>query len=200
MSDRMPQLQRQSQHFWVGFGCQKGVSKKLIETAIEHVFRENQLNQSALANGFGGAIAGLATINNKASEVGLGEFCQLRNFSLKTYPAEILRLVCVPNPAEKTAKTMGTPSVAEAAAMLAAANIDWQSTIATQIEENEERFSTYQSLQLNAHSLNLTPYLIDIGVRCLVPKQIFRLHGEPGAVTIAVATLIQPLSKNNSAR
>ncbi|BAY35180.1 cobalamin (vitamin B12) biosynthesis CbiG protein (plasmid) [Nostoc carneum NIES-2107] len=200
MSDRIPELQRLSQHFWVGLGCQQGVSRKLIETAIEQVLRENQLHQSALTKGFGGAIAGLATINNKASEVGLVEFCQLHNFCLKTYPAEILRLVSVPNPGEMTAQVMGTPSVAEAAAMLAAANIDWQSTIGLQIGENEEQFSTHQSLQLNAHLANLTPYLIDIGVRCLVPKQIFRLNDEPKAVTIAVAALIPPLSENNSGR
>jgi len=185
VNDRIPELQRQQQHLWIGLGCQRGTSRKLIETAIGQVCKENQLNQSA--------IAGLATIDNKASEVGLLEFCQVRNFCLKTFPAEILCQVCVPTPAKITAKAMGTPSVAEAAAMLAAANIEWQSTIVSQIEENEEKSSTHKSLQLDAHSSNLTPSFTDWGVRCLVPKQIFRLPGEPGTVTIAVATLIPQL-------
>ncbi|MDZ7957188.1 MAG: cobalamin biosynthesis protein [Aulosira sp. DedQUE10] len=189
MNDRITELQEQQQLFWVGIGCQRGTSRQLIETAIEQVCQENQLNQSA--------IAGLATIDNKASEVGLVELCQIRNFYLKTFPAEILRQVCVLNPAEIIDKAMGTPSVAEAAAMLAAADIEWQSRIVTHIGENEEQFSTHQSLQLNAHSHNLTPSFTDIGVRCLVPKQIFRLPCEPGTVTIAVASLIQPLSENS---
>jgi cobalt-precorrin 5A hydrolase len=189
VNDRTSQLQEQQQHLWVGIGCQRGTSRRLIETAIQQVCKENQLNQSA--------IAGLATIDNKAREVGLVEFCQLRNFYLKTFPAEILRQVCVPNPSKIIAKAMGTPSVAEAAAMLAAANIERQSTIVTQIGKNEEKLSTHQFLQLNAHLCNLTPSSTDWRVRCLVPKQIFRLPGEPGTVTIAVATVIQLLSKHS---
>ncbi|OUL33977.1 cobalamin biosynthesis protein CbiG [Nostoc sp. 106C] len=159
--------------FWVGIGCQRGASTQLIEKAIQQVFKENQLNQSA--------IAGIATIDNKASEVGLVEFCQLYNLSLKTFPGEILRLVSVSNPAKITEQAIGTPSVAEAAAILAAANIECQSKTVNEI------CSTHEFLKLNASSFNLTPSLTAVGVRCLVPKQIFRVEEEPGAVTIAVA-------------
>ncbi|MDZ8056251.1 MAG: cobalamin biosynthesis protein [Aulosira sp. ZfuVER01] len=158
---------------WVGIGCQRGTSTQLIEKAIQQVFKDNQLEQSA--------IAGIATIDNKASEVGLIEFCQLHNLSLKTFPAEILRLVSVPNPAKITEQAMGTPSVAEAAAILAAANIEWQTKTVNEI------CSTHQFLKLNTNAFNLTPSLTAVGVRCLVPKQIFRVEEEPGAVTIAVA-------------
>ncbi|BAY09820.1 cobalamin biosynthesis protein [Calothrix sp. NIES-2098] len=164
---------------WVGIGCQRGTSTHLIETAIQQVFKENQLAQSA--------IAGIATIDNKASEVGLVEFCQLYNLPLTTFPAEILRLVCVPNPAKIIEQAMGTPSVAEAAAILAAANIEWQNKTI-----------------LNPNSFNLTPSVTAVGVKCLVPKQIFRVEEEPGAVTVAVAqevetsaSVIQPLSENS---
>lgn len=160
---------------WVGIGCQRGTSTHLLEKAIQQVFKENQLNQSA--------IAGIATIDNKASEVGLLEFCQLHNLALKTFPAEILRLVSVPNPSAIINQAIGTPSVAEAAAILAA---------------------SHHSLQLNASLFNLTPSLTAVEVRCLVPKQIVRLESEPGAVTVAVAqgvekmtSVIQPLSENS---
>lgn len=53
---------------WVGVGCQRGLSRELIEAAIAHVFRENQLSQNA--------IAGIATIDTKADEVGLVELCR----------------------------------------------------------------------------------------------------------------------------
>jgi cobalt-precorrin 5A hydrolase len=144
--------------FWIGIGCQRGTSTQLIAKAIQQVFEENQLNQSA--------IAGIATIDTKASEPGLREFCHLRNLAIKTFPAEILRLVCVPNPSAIIDQTMGTPSVAEAAAILAAAN---------------------HSPKLKTSLSNLAPCGNALEVRCVVPKQTFRLHDEPGAVTVAVA-------------
>ncbi|MCC5621094.1 cobalamin biosynthesis protein [Nostoc sp. CHAB 5715] len=142
------------QVLWVGIGCKRGTSWQLIDWAIEQVFRENQLFQSA--------IAGIATIDTKASEIGLVELCNLRNFPLKTFSAQILRCVCVPNPATITNHKVGTPSVAEAAAILAA----------------------IQNPLLTASPFTTTEAL---GVRFLVPKQIFQLEGQPGAITLAVA-------------
>ena len=149
-----------SPSLWVGIGCQKGSSRLLIATAIEKVFQEHQLKENA--------IAGLATIDNKASEVGLIELCRLCSFPLKTFTADILSTVSVPNPAKFAEKTVGTPSVAEAAAILAVSHI---SPCLTSKQELE--------------------------IKLLVPKQIFRLQGEPGAVTIAVACLTKLFSKNS---
>jgi cobalt-precorrin 5A hydrolase/precorrin-3B C17-methyltransferase len=134
---------------WVGIGCQRGSSRLLIATAIEEILWSNQLDQNA--------IAGIATIDTKASEVGLVEFCRLRNLPLKTFCAEVLRHVCVPNPAKIIDQQVGTPSVAEAATILAA---------------------SAASLWTNTQQLQ---------VKLVVPKQIFRLQGQLGAVTIAVA-------------
>ncbi|MCL6755059.1 cobalamin biosynthesis protein [Nostoc sp. CCCryo 231-06] len=142
------------QVLWVGIGCKRGTSWQLIDGAIEQIFRENQLFQSA--------IAGLATIDTKASEVGLIELCNLRNLPLKTFSAQILRSVCVPNPATITDHKVGTPSVAEAAAILAAT----QTPLLTA--------SPFTSIEA-------------LGVRFLILKQIFQLEGQPGAVTLAVA-------------
>ena len=100
---------------WVGIGCKKGISQQLINSAIKEVFQENQLIYSQ--------IAGIATIDKKASEIGLVEFCKLEKLSLKTFRAEVLNNVFVPNPSNNITKLMGTSSVAEAAAILAASEI-----------------------------------------------------------------------------
>jgi len=138
-------------NLWVGIGCQKGSSRPLIATAIQQVFAENQLREHT--------IAGLATIDTKASEVGLIELCLLGNFPLKVFSANILSTVSVPHPGEIAAKTVGTPSVAEAAAILAAGHITPHLTRTENLK-----------------------------VRLLVPKRVFRLESEPGSVTVAVAT------------
>lgn len=100
---------------WVGIGCKKGISQQLINSAIKEVFQEYQLIYSQ--------IAGIATIDKKASEIGLLEFCKLEKLSLKTFSAEVLNNVFVPNPSNNITKLMGTSSVAEAAAILAASEI-----------------------------------------------------------------------------
>ncbi|MCC5618492.1 cobalamin biosynthesis protein [Nostoc sp. CHAB 5836] len=152
--------------FWVGIGCKRGTSWELMDWAIEQVFRENQLFESA--------IAGIATIDTKASEIGLVELCHLRNLPLKTFSAEILRSVYVPNPSTVTNHKVGTASVAEAAAILAAS-------------------------QLTSLTVFPSTNIEELRVKFLVPKAIFQLQGQPGAVTLAVTQTFssQQLSKNS---
>ncbi len=138
---------------WVGIGCNKGTAKQLIEAAIQQVLRENQLEEKA--------VAGITTIDIKANEAGLIELCRERNLPLKTFSADVLRTVCVPNPDIVVGKQVGTPSVAEAAALCAAS--DFTPSPSPQPERGAG------------------------GVRLLVSKQIFRSDGL-GAVTVAVAT------------
>ncbi|UKO96694.1 cobalamin biosynthesis protein [Nostoc sp. UHCC 0870] len=138
----IPEQQPVQQNLWIGFGCQSGISSELLLVAIEQVFQNYNLPQTA--------IAGLATIDIKASEPGLIEFCRSYDLPLKTFPAESLSSVVVPHPTVAIAKIVGTPSVAEASAILAASQLNF-------------------------------------AVKLLVPKQIFRLPAQPGAVTIAVA-------------
>jgi cobalt-precorrin 5A hydrolase len=143
---------------WVGIGCARGTSRQLIERAIEQVFRDNQLAESA--------IAGIATIDIKSHEVGLVELCHQRNLPLKTFPCDILSKVTVPNPSKVVAKEVGTQSVAEAAALCAASDLCCL--------ESHQNAETIEGL----------------GVRLLVAKQIFRLEGQPKAVTVAVAQMV----------
>src|SRR4028119_2297340 len=139
-----PKVQWHPRVLWVGIGCERGTSRELIEAAIGQVCQSNHLAE--------GAIAGIATIDIKADEVGLVELCRDRNWPLRTFPADVLRAVNVPNPSVVVAAEVGTPSVAEAAALMAANGL---------------------------------------GARHVVPlrvaKQIFKLEGELGAVTVAIA-------------
>ncbi|MGK7877270.1 MAG: precorrin-3B C(17)-methyltransferase [Xenococcaceae cyanobacterium] len=139
-----PKVQWHPRVLWVGIGCERGTSRYLIETAIQQVFQRHHLAQEAIAS--------IATINLKADEAGILELCRDRNLPLKTFPADVLRRVDVPTPSTVVNQEVGTPSVAEAAALLA------------------------------------IPYSqFPIPNSLLVPKQIFKLEGEPGAVTVAIA-------------
>ena len=100
---------------WLGIGCQKGVSQQLINSAIKQVFQQYQLIYSE--------IAGIATIDKKASEIGLVKFCNLEKLPLKTFSSELLNNVFVPNANHSITKLVGTSSVAEASAILAASEI-----------------------------------------------------------------------------
>jgi cobalamin biosynthesis protein CbiG len=97
---------------WVGIGCQRGVSKLAIQRAIESVFTEYDLDLAT--------IAGLATLDRKANEVGLVEYCQESGWFLKIYSLERLNALTVADSSQLVSKLVGTASVAAAAALTAA--------------------------------------------------------------------------------
>ena len=124
----LPKVQWHPRVLWVGIGCERGTSRQLIETAIQQVCQSHHLAENA--------IAGIATIDIKADEVGLVELCRDRNLPLQTFPAEFLRSVPVPNPSVVVDKEVGTPSVAEAAAIVAAnSNLGAQSLAPLLVEK-----------------------------------------------------------------
>jgi cobalt-precorrin 5A hydrolase / precorrin-3B C17-methyltransferase len=142
----LPKVQWHPRVLWVGVGCERGTSRTVIETAIAQVCQSYHLAEAA--------IAGIATLDLKADEVGLLALCEARQWPLKTFPAEVLQGVAVPTPSAVVEQEVGTPSVAEASAIVASQG--------------------FSSLENHPNAL-------------LVRKQIFRLGGEPGAVTIAIA-------------
>lgn len=147
-----PQAHWHPRVLWIGIGCERGSSKTLIEHAVREVLRTHQLSEKA--------IAGIASIDLKADEVGLVEYCRDRQLPFRCFPADVLRPVAVPNPSVIVEAEVGTPSVAEAAALVGAG---LRSAAPTEpLGQSQE------------------PLL-------KVPKQIIRLDGEPGAVTIAIA-------------
>jgi cobalamin biosynthesis protein CbiG len=97
---------------WVGIGCQRGVSKLAIQRAIESVFTQYNLDLAT--------IAGLATVDLKANEPGLLEYCRESGWFLKIYSPERLNSVAVSHRSQLVSELVGTASVAEAAALYAA--------------------------------------------------------------------------------
>ena len=110
-NSNLPKIQWHPRVLWVGIGCERGTSRKLIETAIATTCQKYHLATDA--------IAGIATIDIKADEQGILELCASWNLPLKTFSAEALKQMEVPTPSEVVNQEVGTPSVAEAAAMLA---------------------------------------------------------------------------------
>jgi cobalamin biosynthesis protein CbiG len=97
--------------FWVGIGCNRGVSQNLLETAIKEVFKNHKLE---IKN-----ITGIATIDTKANESSILQLCQKNKWQLKTFSSEQLKNIPVPNPSAIAETAVGTKSICEAAAILA---------------------------------------------------------------------------------
>jgi cobalt-precorrin 5A hydrolase / precorrin-3B C17-methyltransferase len=108
----LPKVQWHPRVLWVGIGCERDTATELIETAIQATCQQYHLATEA--------IAGMATIDLKRDEVGILQACEKDNLPLKTFSAEALQQVKVPNPSAVVEEEVGTPSVAEASAMLAA--------------------------------------------------------------------------------
>lgn len=96
----------------LGMGCDRGTSQQTLETTVDLALQEANLSRDS--------IHALATIDNKNDEAALLSFSSEHGWPLNFYSAEQLSAVEVPNPSEVVRKYMGTPAVAEAAAMLAA--------------------------------------------------------------------------------
>jgi cobalamin biosynthesis protein CbiG len=133
-----------TQNLWLGVGCEGGTALPVLETAIKQALKSLASKEAD--------VAGVATLDRKAREPSLVLLCQSRCWPMRLFSAEELAQVAV-------AAGVGTPSVAEAAAILAA-------TLPDTISNHVSRTSLTQ-LRLS--------------------KQVFRLPGYPGAVTVAIA-------------
>ncbi len=96
----------------VGMGCDRGTTLTTLEAAIDEALQHIDLDNAD--------ITGLATIDKKIDEQGLVQLAEKYGWPMWFYTAEQLTQVVVPNPSAMVMKYMGTPAVAEAAAMLAA--------------------------------------------------------------------------------
>ncbi|WP_119153699.1 cobalamin biosynthesis protein [Caldimonas tepidiphila] len=101
----------------LGIGCDRGTPLATLQAALDEAL--------ALANLTRADVRALASITLKADEAGLLALAQAHGWPITFYPAEQLAEVPVPNPSETVRRHTGTPSVSEAAALLAAgAGID----------------------------------------------------------------------------
>ena len=97
---------------WLGVGCERNTSLELLKALVQ-----TTLEQQGLAEA---AVAGLASVDRKGDEPALLALAADRQWPLKLFTAEALASQTVPNPSEAVALEMGTASVAEASALLAA--------------------------------------------------------------------------------
>ncbi|MDJ1183947.1 precorrin-3B C(17)-methyltransferase [Roseofilum casamattae] len=109
--DNLPQVHWHPRVLWVGMGCERNTDPEAIARALERTLETYNLVKEA--------VAAIATLDLKADEPGLLALCTENNWPLVTYSSEVLQQVRVPNPSTVVAESVGTPSVAEAAALKA---------------------------------------------------------------------------------
>jgi cobalt-precorrin 5A hydrolase/precorrin-3B C17-methyltransferase len=96
----------------VGLGSSRGVPPAEVDALIDQALAAANLSPSSVRT--------VATVDLKQDEPGLLAAVAQRGWSLVTFPATALAEVNVPNPSDIVRAAVGTPSVAEAAALLAA--------------------------------------------------------------------------------
>lgn len=96
----------------MGLGCDRGTPLETVQQALAEAL--------ALANARIEDITAAASITLKADEPSLLALAQQHGWSLTFYTPEQLADIPVPNPSETVRRFTGTPSVSEAAALLAA--------------------------------------------------------------------------------
>jgi cobalt-precorrin 5A hydrolase/precorrin-3B C17-methyltransferase len=93
----------------VGVGASRGVTAGEVGVLIDLALAEAGLSPRS--------VAALVTVDAKAGERGIVETAAARGWPLVTQPADVLAEVAVPTPSEAVRAAVGTPSVAEAAAL-----------------------------------------------------------------------------------
>ena len=96
----------------VGLGCDRGTPLATLQQALDEAL--------ALAGACLADVAAAASIDLKADEPGLLALAALHGWRMTFYTPAQLAAVPVPNPSETVRKYTGSPSVSEAAALLAA--------------------------------------------------------------------------------
>jgi cobalt-precorrin 5A hydrolase / cobalt-factor III methyltransferase / precorrin-3B C17-methyltransferase len=97
----------------VGIGSARGVPASAVADALRRIETSHGLDLRA--------VRAYASVDLKADEAGI--LAAIAPAPLYTYPADVLAGVAVPNPSEVVRAEVGTPSVAEAAALHAAAEL-----------------------------------------------------------------------------
>ena len=96
----------------LGLGCDRGTPLATVREVIDSALHRLELDFSN--------VVALATIDKKSDEVAFLQLAQMKSLPLHLYTAAQLSRVSVPSPSETVRKYMGTPAVAEAAALLSA--------------------------------------------------------------------------------
>ncbi|CAA9309310.1 MAG: Cobalt-precorrin 5A hydrolase / Cobalt-precorrin-3 C(17)-methyltransferase [uncultured Frankineae bacterium] len=94
----------------LGLGASRGVSADEVLALVDGALADAGLSAAC--------VTAVGTADAKADETGLVAACARRGWPLTTFPADRLAAVAVPNPSAEPQRALGTPSVAEAAALL----------------------------------------------------------------------------------
>lgn len=114
----------------LGLGCDRGTSAQTLQEAVDQALHRLSLPPTQ--------VVVLASIDIKSDEPCMHALAQKLGVPLRWYPAVTLAAVPVPNPSATVLRHTGTPSVSEAAALLAAG-------------EAEERPAQVSALCLEKH-------------------------------------------------
>jgi cobalt-precorrin 5A hydrolase/precorrin-3B C17-methyltransferase len=109
----------------VGIGSARGVPAAAVAAALRRIETEHGLDLRA--------VRAYASVDLKADEAGI--LAAIAPAPLRTYPAAVLAEVAVPNPSEVVRAEVGTPSVAEAAALHAAAELSGGAPVELALEK-----------------------------------------------------------------
>ncbi len=96
----------------LGLGCDRGTPATTLVWAV--------IDALASCGATLADVAAVASIDLKADDAGLLELARWQGWTIRFYAAAELAVVPVPHPSETVRKYTGTPSVSEAAALLAA--------------------------------------------------------------------------------
>ena len=97
---------------WIGIGCERNTPIGFIKKSLKNLFKSKELSLLS--------VAGLATIELKEDENAILEISKNNEWPIKFFKSQELLKVPVPNPSEIVFKEVGTKSVAEASAIIAA--------------------------------------------------------------------------------
>lgn len=126
----------------LGVGCDRDTSQQTIQSAIDQALASVGLGRAA--------VVAMATIDKKSDEVALLALSAQHHWPLQFFTAEQLARVKVPNPSEVVLKYMGTPAVAEAAALLAAhAGIEQLLVEKFKLRGEDDKNATVSIVRLN---------------------------------------------------
>ncbi len=131
-----------SQPLILGMGCDRGTPLETLETAIDQALTRIGRDRTA--------VTALATIDKKNDEIALLALAEQQGWPLHFFSAEQLAQVTVPNPSAVVLKYMGTPAVAEAAALLAA-NTDMTNLL---VEKHKHRGADGKNATVSIVRLN----------------------------------------------
>jgi cobalt-precorrin 5A hydrolase/precorrin-3B C17-methyltransferase len=120
ISDRLAQTPRPAVVFRppslvAGVGCTRGAGAEEILDLLRRSLADAGLTEKS--------VAALASIDVKRNEAGLLQAAEKLDVPIHFHPAEVLRTVEAPNPSELVREAVGTPSVAEAAAVSSGAEL-----------------------------------------------------------------------------